>query len=61
MLSNSYCPGQSAFNPIEHAWSPLSDALAGVILSPNIPGKDKPPCHQKSSSLKKKQLFLTMR
>ncbi|VDI57154.1 Hypothetical predicted protein [Mytilus galloprovincialis] len=31
LVLNSYCPGQSAYNPIEHAWSPLSDALAALF------------------------------
>ena len=30
----------SAFNPIEHLWSPLSNALAGVILPSCVPGEE---------------------
>lgn len=55
LVLNSYCPGQSAYNPIEHAWSPLSDALAGVILPPNIHGEEKAPCQQKLSKEEKTQ------
>ena len=42
-----YAPGDSAQNPIEHQWSPRSRDLAGVYLSPCMPGEDKPPASQK--------------
>ena len=33
----AYPAGRSAFNPIEHAWFPLSIALTGVTLPANKP------------------------
>ena len=42
----TYPAGRSAFNPIEHAWSPLSNALTGVTLPVCLPGEDKPPNKQ---------------
>lgn len=41
-----YAPGDSARNPIEHAWSRLSKLLTGVTLANTIPGEDKPPMQQ---------------
>ena len=32
LLMATHAPGDSAYNEIEHAWSPLSRLLAGVIL-----------------------------
>ncbi|KAJ8039235.1 hypothetical protein HOLleu_16885 [Holothuria leucospilota] len=47
-LSN-YTPGQSAFNPVEHTWSPkLSDVTFGAVLE----GESVPPCSQNSISEK---------
>lgn len=56
----SYAAGHSNFNMIEHAWSPLSRYLAGVILSPNLAGEDNPPYQQKLSPelLKEKELLV---
>ena len=42
----SYPADHSAFNPIEHAWSPLSSKLTSVTLSATLPGEDKPPQKQ---------------
>ncbi|KAJ8035130.1 Kielin/chordin-like protein [Holothuria leucospilota] len=50
-LSN-YAPGQSAFNPIEHAWSPLSRKLSGVTFGAVLEGESVPPCAQNSISEK---------
>ena len=33
----------SAFNCIEHLWSPLSDKVGGIAFSSCRPGDDKPP------------------
>jgi len=48
--NKSRCPGGhliaarfSAFNPIEHLWSPLSNKLDGVTFSAVAPGDSKPP------------------
>ena len=40
----TYPSRYSAFNPIEHLWSPLSDMLAGAVFSPKLDGDTKPPC-----------------
>ena len=42
----SYPADHSAFNPIEHAWSPLGSKLTSVTLSATLPGEDKPPQKQ---------------
>ena len=34
----------SAYNPVEHLWSPLSKCLTSVRLSAVATGDDKPPC-----------------
>ena len=51
---STYAAKYSAYNPIEHAWSPLSNMLAGVIFSPKMEGDSKTPCEQ--SKLSKIQL-----
>ena len=39
MLSvSTYASRYSAYNPIEHAWSPLSNMLTGIIFSPKMEG-----------------------
>jgi hypothetical protein len=45
LIVTSHAPGQSAFNCIEHAWSPLSRWLAGVTFPVNLPD-ETPPCQQ---------------
>ena len=42
----TYTTRYSVFNPIEHLWSPLSNALAGVILPSCVPGESLPPAKQ---------------
>ena len=42
----SYAAGQSAYNMIGHAWSPLSNRLTSVKLPATLPGEDKPPNKQ---------------
>ena len=42
----SYAAGQSAYNMIEHTWSPLSNRRTSVKLPPTLPGEDKPPKKQ---------------
>ena len=51
----SYAARYSAFNCIEHLWSPLSNKLAGVQFSPTLEGESKPPAHQ--GGLSKEELF----
>ena len=46
MVCVTYPAGQSAYNPIEHCWSPLSNALTGVTLPAVLPGEVKPPHKQ---------------
>ena len=45
----SYAAGQSAYNPIEHAWPPLSNCLTGVILPATLPDEELPPSKQNLS------------
>lgn len=40
----SYAARYSAYNPIEHLWSPLSKKLSGVQFSSKAYGDTKPPC-----------------
>ena len=42
----SYTSGHSPFNPIEHAWSPLSNKLTSVTLRATLLREDKPPHKQ---------------
>ena len=55
LILNSYCPGYSAYNPIEHAWSPLSSALSGVVLPATLPDESLPPCKQGIPSAEQKE------
>ena len=45
----SYAAGQSAYNPIEHAWSRLSNCLTGVLLPVTLPDEELPPSKQNLS------------
>ena len=42
----SYAPYHSRYNPIEHAWSPRSNDLTGVVLPATLDGDNKPPSQQ---------------
>lgn len=42
LLMGSHAPGDSAYNRIEHAWSPLSARVAGVTLPIHLPGEEPP-------------------
>ena len=47
MLSvSTYAARYSAFNPIEHLWSVMSNKLSGVVFSPTLEGESKPPLQQ---------------
>ncbi|PIK44704.1 hypothetical protein BSL78_18455 [Apostichopus japonicus] len=39
LCSTSYAPGQSAYNPIEHLWAPLSKKLTSAILPDHLEGE----------------------
>ena len=62
MLSVSrYAARYSAYNAIEHVWSPLSNLLAGEVFSPKMEGDSKPPSQQSTftqDQLKEKKFSL---
>ncbi|XP_070176491.1 uncharacterized protein [Littorina saxatilis] len=47
LVAVTYAPGHSAMNPIEHAWSPISGELAGLVLPDRLVGERFPPSRQK--------------
>lgn len=49
LIVTSYCPGDSAMNPVEHLWAPCTRSLTSVYLPSTLPGEDTPPCRQKIS------------
>ena len=60
----SYAARYSAYNPIEHLWSPLSKKLSGVQFSSKAIGDTKPPCQlpgltAEERSLKEAEVFDT--
>ena len=63
LVATSAAARFSAFNPIEHLWSPLSKTLNGVTLSAVAPGDSKPPCQisgiSNEEGSQKKQRSLT--
>ena len=40
----------SAFNPIEHLRSVMSNKLSGAVFTPTIEGENKPPVNQSGPS-----------
>ncbi|XP_033648119.1 uncharacterized protein LOC117307468 [Asterias rubens] len=46
LIVTSYCPGESALNPIERVWSPCTQALTSVYLPATLEGESRPPCAQ---------------
>ena len=50
LVTTMYAPGHSALNPIEHAWSPVSGELAGVVLPDKLPEETLPPAKQSKLS-----------
>lgn len=38
----TYPAGHSAYNPIEHAWLPLSNALTSIVISATLPTEHQP-------------------
>ena len=62
LIMCTHAPGDSAYNQIEHAWSPLSAALAGVTFPVSLPGQ-LPPWEQnlnQHEEEKKLQMFLVI-
>ena len=49
LIVTSYCPGDSALNPIQHLWVPCTHALTIVYLPSTLPNEDTPPCRQRIS------------
>ena len=45
---STYATRYSVYNPIEHAWSTLSNLLAGVVFSPKLEGDSKPASDQRN-------------
>lgn len=45
IIVSSFAPGYSAYNPVEHLWSPLSRALTGVLGNPIADGDERPPAY----------------
>ena len=57
----TYAARYSAFNAMEHVWSPLSNKLAGVLFNPKVEGESKAPCQQSglsAESLKEKEFVV---
>ena len=50
----TYPAGRSAYNPIEHTWSPLSNKLTGVVIPAVLDGEDLPP--NKQTGLSKEEI-----
>ena len=55
LIVTSYAAGQSAYNMIEHAWSPLSNRLTSVKLPEVLPGDTKPPNKQTELSAEERR------
>lgn len=58
----SYSAKFSAYNNIEHLWSPMSRKLASVILPSVLEGDDEPPCkqsHLSESERKEKEAMVS--
>ncbi|XP_072168657.1 uncharacterized protein [Diadema setosum] len=47
LVVTSFCPGDSAMNPIEHLWAPCTRRLTGVALPSSLPGEMLPPSQQR--------------
>ena len=52
----SYAAKYSAYNPIEHMWSPLSKKLSGVRFSSKAGDDEKPPCQLSGLTADEKRL-----
>ncbi len=49
LIATSYCPGHSAFNPVERLWAPCTRALTSASIPASLPN-ELPPCHQRGLS-----------
>ena len=53
----TYPAGHSAYNPIEHAWLPLSNALTSIVIPATLPAEHQPlnrQAHLKKGELENK-------
>ncbi len=50
LMSASHCPGESAYNQIEHLWAPLTTAIAKVTFPAILPGEKVIPTKQTALS-----------
>ena len=55
LILSSYAPKHSRYNPIEHAWSPLTKWLAGVTIPITLEGESIPPFNQNIPQEEKEQ------
>ena len=51
----SYAAQWSAYNNIEHLWSPMSKKLAYIILPSVLENQDVPPCQQNNLTVGKRK------
>ena len=51
----SYSARYSAYNNIEHLWSPMSKKLNSVLLPSKLEGEDQPPCKQSQLTAEEKE------
>ena len=62
LLLTSYAPGNSKFNPIEHAWAPITRWCSGLVLQNSLEGESTCPNKQNISQEEKdeknKEVFL---
>ncbi|XP_062515262.1 uncharacterized protein LOC134190768 [Corticium candelabrum] len=54
LIMCTHAAGDSCYNRVEHAWSPLSSSLAGVILPASLPG-EMSPWQQKLDDIEKEK------
>ncbi|XP_071494954.1 uncharacterized protein [Diadema antillarum] len=47
LVVTSFCPGDSAMNPIEHLWAPCTRRLTSVALPSSLPDETLPPSQQR--------------
>ena len=62
LLLTSYAPGNSKFNPIEHAWAPITRWCSGLVLQNSLEGEstwpNKQNISQEEKDEKNKEVFL---
>ena len=57
---STYAGRYSAYNPIEHLLSPVSNRLTGVAFPAKLQGESNPPCKQCLSAAEKKEKEFTL-